>query len=405
MLGWDVLCIIHTFTYPFIDYSIHISPCTVLFKGDVPDIAGIQSWIENAWKAGFDVPGGEEFEGSLCGTEHWIGATECAALLRYFGIRAVIVDFSMDQKERINRAAKLKLTLARRNKTIGNKKRKKNDEGYSPKKCVKSKNIKVFDNQSITAGALSDKNFDVDCYDNHSDDDFQNNDVSISVNGNGIKNDSSVNDDVHHRNVPNNHEDGYKELYSTCQHLNSDISINQNKHDDMNRVDGEDKTSSMSMSERVFNWVKKYHAMNKVITDAGSVALGGSVSCNQVKRIVLIPFNNVINIDTDDDDDNNKNNNNNNSSRNNNYNDNRNNADQSDNNNDKINEKNSSVLPLFFQHQGHSRTIIGMESFPKKHLNFYVRCESSVLYVRYGRSITHSLAHLIDFSLILSLLY
>ena len=294
----------------------------------------------------------------------------------------------MDKEERTNRAAKLKLTLARRNKTMYNKKRRKNDEGYPPKKYVKNKNVKISHNQSTTTVAAIDADANIDRYDSHSDDDFEkDDDVGILLNGNSIKNDfslhgyTSINSDVHHQNASENHIEGYQESNSISKHLNSAILMNKNEHDNMNRIE-EEKNANMSMSERVFNWVKKYHAMNKVITDAGSVALGGSVSCNQVKRSVLIPRNNVVNIDTEDEDDNDSNDNNNHN--NNNYNNNNNNNNingdgngngnnknsnnsnntaRSDNNNDKIKEKNSSVLPLFFQHQGHSRTIIGTESF------------------------------------------
>jgi Peptidase family C78 len=322
----------------------------------------------------------------LCGTEHWIGATECAALLRYFGIRAVIVDFSMDKEERTNRAAKLKLTLERRNKTMYNKKRRKNDEGYPPKKNVKNKNIKISHNQSTTTLSAIDTNTNIDRYDNQSDDYFEKDDGAILSNGNGIKNDSSlhgntsINSDVYHQNASQNHREGYQELNSTSKHLNSDILINQNKHDNMNRIDEEEeKNSNVSMSERVFNWVKRYHASNKVTTDAGSVAMGGSVSCSKVKKSVLIPRNTVINIDTDDDDDDIDNNGN--DSNNHSYNDNNsknnnssisNNTTRSANDNDETKEKNSSVLPLFFQHQGHSRTIIGMEPSWKKCFNLCV---------------------------------
>lgn len=73
----------------------------VLFSGDgdVPSIYGIQAWIEKAWRDGFDEEGAEDLAGplrQLVGTSHWIGATECASLLRYFGINAVIVDFFED---------------------------------------------------------------------------------------------------------------------------------------------------------------------------------------------------------------------------------------------------------------------------------------------------------------------
>lgn len=57
------------------------------------EIVELQQWIETAWKAGFDTAGALEFGYSLQGKDDWIGTTECAALLRYFGVRALIVDF------------------------------------------------------------------------------------------------------------------------------------------------------------------------------------------------------------------------------------------------------------------------------------------------------------------------
>jgi hypothetical protein len=55
--------------------------------------AALQAWLEAAWQAGFD-PGGAAMLGAAvqC-TRKWIGTTEAAALLRYFGCRALIVDF------------------------------------------------------------------------------------------------------------------------------------------------------------------------------------------------------------------------------------------------------------------------------------------------------------------------
>ena len=62
-------------------------------SGKIPNIEGMQRFIEDAWMAGFDVEGAAQFGGRLVGTREWIGTTEAAALLRYFGLRAVIVDF------------------------------------------------------------------------------------------------------------------------------------------------------------------------------------------------------------------------------------------------------------------------------------------------------------------------
>ena len=67
----------------------------VLFGGCgfVPDILALQRWLEIAWAKGFDTPGAEYFDWEIDGTQKWIGTTECAALLRSFGMYARIVDF------------------------------------------------------------------------------------------------------------------------------------------------------------------------------------------------------------------------------------------------------------------------------------------------------------------------
>ena len=64
--------------------------------GYVPDIAACQAWMESAWTAGFD-PGHlahEDFNGgAIQGRSCWIGAVDICAMLRFFGLRAHIVDF------------------------------------------------------------------------------------------------------------------------------------------------------------------------------------------------------------------------------------------------------------------------------------------------------------------------
>jgi len=67
----------------------------VLFGGAgfVPDILALQNWLEVAWAKGFDLAGADYFDWHIRGTRKWIGTTECAALLRSFGVRARIVDF------------------------------------------------------------------------------------------------------------------------------------------------------------------------------------------------------------------------------------------------------------------------------------------------------------------------
>ncbi|CAN0075015.1 unnamed protein product, partial [Phaeothamnion confervicola] len=63
--------------------------------GKVPGVLGLQQWIEAAWAEGFDPEGCEQLggRGALAGSTTWIGATECATLLRFFGIRAEVIDF------------------------------------------------------------------------------------------------------------------------------------------------------------------------------------------------------------------------------------------------------------------------------------------------------------------------
>ena len=62
--------------------------------GFVPDVLSLQSWMELAWKAGFDTAGGDMLGNAMQGSHQWIGTTECAALLRCFGLRAQIIDFT-----------------------------------------------------------------------------------------------------------------------------------------------------------------------------------------------------------------------------------------------------------------------------------------------------------------------
>lgn len=73
----------------------------VLFGGSgfVPDIPSLQRWLEIAWERGFDVHGAEHFNHKIYGTKKWIGTTECAALFRCLGIRAMIVDFGPKELE------------------------------------------------------------------------------------------------------------------------------------------------------------------------------------------------------------------------------------------------------------------------------------------------------------------
>jgi hypothetical protein len=74
-----------------------------LFNGDgkVPDIHGLQGYIERAWDAGFDSAGKSEFPNGLIGGDDWIGPTEVCSLLRYFGLRTHVIDIT-DKNEMRN---------------------------------------------------------------------------------------------------------------------------------------------------------------------------------------------------------------------------------------------------------------------------------------------------------------
>lgn len=65
-------------------------------SGFVPDIPSLQKWLEIAWMRGFDVMGADSLDFEIYGCKKWIGTTECAALLRSFGLRAHIVDFGCE---------------------------------------------------------------------------------------------------------------------------------------------------------------------------------------------------------------------------------------------------------------------------------------------------------------------
>jgi zinc finger-containing ubiquitin peptidase 1 len=74
--------------------------------GWVPDISSLQAWLECAWEEGFDPPGAEQLEHSVQGSRKWIGTTEVAVVLRYFGMNALIVDFTDKSKFTIGRGGK-----------------------------------------------------------------------------------------------------------------------------------------------------------------------------------------------------------------------------------------------------------------------------------------------------------
>ncbi|BDA51471.1 probable zinc finger-containing ubiquitin peptidase 1 [Coccomyxa sp. Obi] len=61
--------------------------------GYTPDVISMQAWLECAWQSGFDTEGAEQLGHHVQGTQKWVGTTEAAALLRQFGVRALVIDF------------------------------------------------------------------------------------------------------------------------------------------------------------------------------------------------------------------------------------------------------------------------------------------------------------------------
>ena len=69
--------------------SLRDARSAALFRGGgaLPDVRSLQAWVEAAWADGFDTEGAEQLGGALQGGRAWVGATDCAALLRSFGLR------------------------------------------------------------------------------------------------------------------------------------------------------------------------------------------------------------------------------------------------------------------------------------------------------------------------------
>ncbi|KAL0452345.1 UNVERIFIED_CONTAM: Zinc finger-containing ubiquitin peptidase 1 [Sesamum latifolium] len=87
--------------------------------GFVPSIGSLQRWLELAWEKGFDTPGADDFDQKIYGKRNWIGTTECAAILRSFGLRARIVDFSSRDFELASSAPHLGSDTAKLSQVYG----------------------------------------------------------------------------------------------------------------------------------------------------------------------------------------------------------------------------------------------------------------------------------------------
>lgn len=84
------------YIHPPTNVSVLQASAGALFQGCgfVPDVLALQAWLECAWKSGIDTAGGNLLGNTMQGSNQWIGATECAALLRLFGFKAQVVDFT-----------------------------------------------------------------------------------------------------------------------------------------------------------------------------------------------------------------------------------------------------------------------------------------------------------------------
>lgn len=74
------------FVFTFCCFTLFFGRPRVLFGGSgcIPGVRLLQCWIERAWEDGYDPDGCEQLGGlgALMGSDIWIGATECATLLR-----------------------------------------------------------------------------------------------------------------------------------------------------------------------------------------------------------------------------------------------------------------------------------------------------------------------------------
>jgi hypothetical protein len=81
--GYRNIQMLTSYLIRFLEYK------KILFGGTgyVPSIPVIQEYIEKAWSKGFDLQGASQLGNSLQNSKKMIGTTECAALLRSFGVK------------------------------------------------------------------------------------------------------------------------------------------------------------------------------------------------------------------------------------------------------------------------------------------------------------------------------
>lgn len=54
----------------------------------IPDLVSMQTWLDHAWRSGFDADGAAQMGEAVSGTDKWVGAGEAVALLRSLGVAA-----------------------------------------------------------------------------------------------------------------------------------------------------------------------------------------------------------------------------------------------------------------------------------------------------------------------------
>ncbi|CAK5279477.1 unnamed protein product [Mycena citricolor] len=64
----------------------------------LPGVRNLQTWIEMAWKDGYDPVGAEELRGKLVGTSRWLGTADLQTAFTSRGIPSQLVDFDTSEQ-------------------------------------------------------------------------------------------------------------------------------------------------------------------------------------------------------------------------------------------------------------------------------------------------------------------
>jgi hypothetical protein len=214
--------------------------------GEIPDIYGIQSWIEKAWKAGYEREGGAELDFTLLGTDKWIGACECAALLRFFGIRAFVVTF---QEKKVKKdGKKRKYPDFSTQRTCGFE-FKRGDIVWHCIQCAKDS----FD--------------DVQCNTCHNRSDHTGHQAYSEIYRDDVGGFCDCGD-----------QKAWSLNGTCCEHIPAPECREGSNLNEVNGIDVEDEGDKDSIGKRLFTWVKKYYSHNRVITGQSSATSSSSIT-------------------------------------------------------------------------------------------------------------------------------